>query len=79
MGRKNYKYYRSRLDVNQLVLDNLRLFREIPDPRNRVINQSLADVCQSGFAMFHLKFPSLLDFDSATVHQKANLKSVYGI
>ena len=79
MGRKNYQYYRSRLDVHQLILDNLKLFKQIPDPRNRVINQSLADVCQSGFAMFHLKFPSLLDFDSATVHQKANLQSVYGI
>lgn len=79
MGRKTYQYYRSTLDVNQLILDNMQVFNQIPDSRNRVINQSLSDICQSAFAMFHLKFPSLLDFDSATVHQKANLKTAYGI
>lgn len=79
MGKKTYQDRRSALDINSLILGNLTMFDQIPDHRNRVINQSLADVCQSAFAMFHLKFPSLLDFDSATVHQKNNLKSVYGI
>ena len=38
-----------------------------------------SDICQAGFALFHLKFPSLLEFDFQTVFQRQNLRSVYGL
>ena len=79
MGRQNYSKYRRELSVDQLIKENYAAFEQLPDPRNRVINSTMADVCQSAFAMFHLKFPSLLDFDTATVAQKDNLSSVYNI
>ena len=79
MGKKSYQDHRSDLRVDTLVSGNFLIFDQIPDRRNRVVNQSLSDVCQAAFAMFHLKFPSLLDFDSATTIQKENIESVYGI
>jgi hypothetical protein len=33
----------------------------------------------SGFALYHLKYPSLLNFEEQTEYECANLKSVYGI
>lgn len=79
MVKKSYQDHRSSLLVDTLISDNFAVFENIPDHRNRVINQSMGDVCQSAVAMFHLKFPSLLDFDSATSVQKENIQSVYGI
>ena len=79
MGKKSYQDHRAALQIDDIISDNFSAFDKIPDRRNRVINQSLADICQSGFAMFHLKFPSLLDFDNATTVQKENIQSVYGI
>lgn len=79
MSRKSFIQQRKSLSLDKLIADHLEAFRKVPDPRNRVINQSIADICQAGFALFHLKFPSLLDFDTMTPFQKGNLKTVYGV
>ena len=79
MGRKSFNDYRKDLNVDQLIAQHRAAFDQACDPRNRLIGQSMGDILQSAFAMFHLKFPSLLDFDSATVAQRANLQRIYGI
>ena len=67
------------MTTDKLISDHYTTFTTVPDLRNRIIGQSLADILQAGFAMFHLKFCSLLDFDNATTAQRDNIKSVYGI
>lgn len=79
MSKKSYQDYRKELNLDKLLADHYSSFDSIADPRNRVIKQSMADLCQAGFAMFHLKFPSLLDFNNATVFQQRNIQSVYGL
>jgi len=79
MARKSFAEQRNALSLDNILGEHHQAFHKIPDPRNRIIHQSMADICQAGFALFHLKFPSLLDFDTMTPFQKANLKTVYGI
>lgn len=79
MAKKSFQAHRDEFSVDELIQTNYQFFESLPDPRNRVIGQSIADICQAGFAMFHLKFSSLLEFDSQTVYQRENLKSVYGL
>ena len=52
-------------------------FEKIPDPRKKGGQISLRDALMSGFAMFSLKYPSLLLFDKN--NEDDNLKSIYGI
>ncbi len=56
-------------------------FNKIPDFRSGDTNISLPDALMSGFAMFSLKDPSLLAFDSRRNDNASlqNLKSIYGI
>lgn len=52
-------------------------FEKTEDPRGDRARISLADALMSGFAMFSLKYPSLLAFDTDRVDD--NLKSIYHI
>ena len=52
-------------------------FAKVPDHRSDNANMTLPDALMSGFAMFSLKCPSLLDFDKQRA--EANLKTIYGI
>jgi hypothetical protein len=52
-------------------------FSTIPDHRSDDAGISLTDALRSGFAMFSLKCPSLLDYDNQRA--EANLKTIYGI
>ena len=70
---------RERLCLDELLAAQYNFFATLPDVRNRTIGQSIADICQAGFALFHLKFPSLLDFDTMTTVQRENLRRVYQI
>jgi hypothetical protein len=54
-------------------------FKQIPDHRTNNVTYSLASVLQAAFAMFSLKCPSLLDFQSQTVPERSNLRSIYRI
>jgi len=56
---------RKDLSVAGLV-DHLReAFRDVPDPRRAgSVEHALPDVLSAAFAMFHLRFGSLLDFDT---------------
>jgi hypothetical protein len=53
-------------------------FQKIPDHRTgNAIRYNLPDVLKSGFAMFSLKSPSLLDFKKQTEPERSNLRSIY--
>lgn len=56
-----------------------QLFCTVSDrrARNRVYN--LPDVLMSGYAMFSLKYSSLLDFEQQTKVERENLRQVFGI
>ena len=48
-------------------------------PRNRSMGYGFTDILMSGFAVFSLKYPSLLCFDDQTQTQRQNLMTLYGI
>ena len=53
------------------------LCANVPDHRSDGSKMTMADALMSGFAMFSLKCPSLLDYDKQRAD--ANLKTIYGI
>jgi len=52
-------------------------FSKVPDHRSDGSKMTMADALMSGFAMFSLKCPSLLDYDKQRAD--ANLKTIYGM
>lgn len=52
-------------------------FAKVPDYRNEGTKITMTDALMSGFAMFSLKCPSLLDYDKQRADP--NLKTIYGI
>src|SRR5216684_9173684 len=52
-------------------------FSKVPDHRSDGSKMTMADALMSGFAMFSLKCPSLLDYDKQRAD--ANVKTIYGI
>jgi hypothetical protein len=52
-------------------------FAKIPDHRSDNAGITMTDALMSGFALFSLKCPSLLDYDKQRAD--ANLKTIYGI
>jgi hypothetical protein len=69
------------LCADALVTSIYHLFREVPDPRKTSIANSIpfVDVLMSGLAVFSLKFPSLLQYDSQRKLYKHNLKALYHV
>jgi len=68
------------LSGQSLICNLKKQFEELPDARTNS-KISIADAAMSAFAVFKLKFPSLLEFDK---HRKCdsrshNLKSIFGI
>lgn len=78
MGSR-YDTRRSEIDMDGFLSRLRSHFEHIPDPRNRIIGQSLADICMSALAMFSLKYLSLLQFDTQTEVERQNLQRVFGL
>ena len=72
---------RKHLNADALFMDIRREFEKIPEFRTGDIEISMPDSLMSAFAMFSLKDPSLLQFDSRREEpaECQNLKSIYGI
>ena len=70
---KSRKY----LSANGLLQAVRNGFKRILDARGKAADISLADALMSAFAMFSLKYPSLLAFDRD--RDNANLRSIYGL
>jgi Transposase DDE domain len=61
------------------LLQGLRAeFNKIADHRRSNCSYKLVDVLMAGFAIFHLKNPSLLAFREHISHRIENIKTVYG-
>ena len=72
---------RKHLNADTLFKDIHTECEKIPDQRDGDVNISLADALMSGFAMFSLKDPSLLAFDTRRKDETKlkNLKQIYHI
>jgi hypothetical protein len=70
---------RKKLSANGLINTVRKVFDTITDYRKpNLITFSLSDVLMSAFAMFSLKYPSLLAFNNDK-DKNSNLESIYGI
>jgi hypothetical protein len=64
------------------LLNQIRsTFLKIPDHRSELLSIPLADALMSGLAVFGLKYPSLLKFDSESGEKvvRHNLQTLYGV
>ncbi len=77
--RKERIKLRKHLNADALFKSVRVGFGKIQDHRNNNVTISLTDALMSGFAMFSLKDPSLLQFDNRRNWCCHNLQSIYGI
>lgn len=72
---------RKSLCTDSLIADVHRCFQKVQDPRQLSDNVAISftDVLMSGFAVFGLKFPSLLKYDQNRHTLDRNLLSLYHI
>jgi hypothetical protein len=72
---------RKSLCADALIASVYSQFQKIPDPRKlpNTVSISFTDVLMSGFAVFSLKFPSLLKYDQHRDVLDQNLRTLYHI
>lgn len=73
---------RKTLCLDTLIPEIYRRFQKIPDPRKLSPDKTsipFVDVLMSGFAIFGLKYPSLLQYDRDRRVTDSNLRSLYHI
>jgi hypothetical protein len=79
MSRTSYAANRKAISMDDEILKLRAVFNQVEDKRASNACHKLPDILMSGYAMFSLKCPSLLNFEQQTVVEKANLSRVYGI
>ena len=79
LNRKTKIKLRQHLNADSLIAAVRSGFEQIQDHRNSNATISLADALMSGFAVFSLKDPSLLAFDTRRTSCSHNLMTVYNI
>jgi hypothetical protein len=77
--RKSFSFLRKSLTLDGLIRDLGTYFSAIKDSRKINSSYSLRDVLMTGYAIFSLKYPSLLNLESRTEITEENLKKVYGL
>ena len=50
-------------------------FQTVKDKRTSNASHKLDDILMSGYAIFTLKYPSILNFEQQSIMDRANLKS----
>ncbi len=78
MSKKSKKAL-AELQVDALIGYLRDKFSVFPDTRASNASISMVDALMSGYAMFALKDPSLLEFNNERSSRSANLETVYGI
>lgn len=76
---KGTKKTEDKLSQDFMLRDLMEDFVKIPDHRAPNTVHDLSDVLMSGYAIFSLKHPSLLSFETQMKAEKDNLKSLFGI
>jgi hypothetical protein len=79
MGRQSYRSLRKRVKFDNLVGLVREGLSKLKDPRNRSMGYSFVDIAMAGFALFNLKYPSLLCFEDQTATQRKNLLTLFSI
>lgn len=79
MGAKSHNSYRNEITLDNEISNLRQIFQSVSDKRASNASHKLDDILMSGYAMFSLKYTSILDFEQQTHVEKSNLKSVYGI
>lgn len=77
--RKPHAELRQEINYDNLVMAMRSDFSQLPDHRAANVVYQLDDVLMSGFAIFSLKYPSLLSFEQQTIVERENLKNLFGI
>lgn len=77
--RKSYAQLRSELNYDVLVAELRSDFNQIPDHRAPNVVHPLPDVLMSAYAIFSLKYPSLLCFEQQSEVERSNLQQLFGI
>lgn len=77
--RKTYAELREQTNYDNLVSTLRSNFATIPDKRAHNIRHTLPDVLMSGYAIFSLKYPSMLCFEQQPAAERKNLKRLFGI
>jgi Transposase DDE domain len=79
MRQSQYTAQRKQINMDSELAELRELFATIEDKRAKNASHKLDDIFTSGFAMFNLKYSSLLEFEQLTQFEKKNIKTVYGI
>jgi hypothetical protein len=79
MSRTSYAANRKAICMDKEITELRDVFNQVEDKRASNACHKLPDILRSGYAMFSLKYPSLLNFEQQTVVERANLARVYGI
>lgn len=79
MAKKSFTERRQAVRLDQLFAELRVHWQELPGKRNGVIHQSMGDAAMSTFALFALKYLSLLQFDTQTQVERDNLQQLFGI
>jgi len=77
--RRSKAELRQELTQDDLIAQLRRDYKKIEDHRAPNIIHELEDVLMSAYAMFALKYSSLLSFEEQTKTEKENLRTVFGI
>lgn len=77
--RNSYKFLQSSVHIDALVGDLRKSFDKLKDHRASNTQYSLPNLLMSVFAMFSLKYVSLLDFETQTESERKNLENIYGV
>ena len=71
--------FRTKINYDDLLLILGQAFQKIPDHRAHNIIHHLPDILMSAFAIFSLKYPSILCFEQQSDIERANLKKLFNI
>lgn len=77
--RKSHAQLREELTQDVLVQELRSDYEQVPDHRAPNVVHALGDVLMSAYALFALKYPSLLCFEQQTKAELDNLGSLFGL
>lgn len=77
--KRSYEKVRAGISMDGEISKLRELFDTVKDNRGKNSRHKLSDILMSGYAMFSLKYPSLLSFDEQNKNETVNLKSIFGI
>ena len=76
--KSSYKILQESLNVDTLIVNLRSRFDSFTDKRAKNSSVSLTDILMSAYAIFSLKYSSLLQFERQNPLEKENLKHLFG-